>query len=237
MAETASAGAPLLWVMGFDLEAAGRGYQHHIMGMGAVLMNAAGQVLAIYKGRWHHPKGTTWEAACWIEFWSKLPAAIREALTSPLVGGGEGPDADQCELFGFREWMAFRLHWEAEARAAGAAITYVTDNAVFDAARLSGLIAKHRVADLDPLPYSADGKDYMPVKDVGDMLAGAALSVPGYRPGGPVSKKAALQLADYQLPAVRAAGVSHDHLPWNDAFTIAGDYLALLNRFGLLARG
>lgn len=217
---------PELLVLAVDIERTGASEREQTFAIGASVVNADYTELdSLLLVIW--PEGEVqWEERCWNEFWSKnqnildkLKAVAAMQQTSTKRVGLKALEAGMIHDF-----VEFVAKHQTAAKEQGLELLITTDNAAFDFHWINHLIGKHLQGQCNPLPYRFDNHRYGDVADMSNEMAGmlrvldAAAVNNGMRLHD-LGAKHGLVFPHGYMQAM--ASKQHDHMPDNDAFTIA----------------
>lgn len=159
---------------------------------------------------------TVFEEKCWKEFWSKN----QEVLSKLEYKGDKNKKKREKEMI--EEFQAFRHKWEKYCDENNIKLEIVSDNNIFDGGFINKLIFDNCGADIMPLPYSTTGK-YKPFWETHSVIRGLLIAIdPDFKDDWGFSNRIA---KIYDIPEMEK---QHDHLPDNDAYTIAFENQVLL---------
>jgi hypothetical protein len=209
---------PKLLVLAVDIERTGASKREQTFAIGASVVNASYTELdSLLLAIW--PEGEVqWEERCWNEFWSKnqnildkLKAEAAKQQTSTKRVGLKALEAGMI-----RDLVEFIAKHQSAAKEQGLKLLITTDNAAFDFHWINHLIGKHLQGQYNPLPYRFDNQRYGDVADMSNEMAGMKR----------VLQAAAVKNGMHEMVLPHGymqamASKQHDHMPDNDAFTIA----------------
>lgn len=201
--------------LGFDIERSGATDTSNTIAIGASVVDNDFTELDNLFLPGYIPGETTFETKCYDEFWSK-----NLDILSKLEYKGTKCKKDR-EFEMIQEFQDFRGKWEKIASENNWKLETVSDNNVFDGGFINHLIFKNLIGSM-PLPYSTNGS-YKPFWETHSMQRGLLIAVdPNFKDDWGFTKRIA-EL--YEIPKMVR---NHDHLPNNDAYTIAFDNQVLL---------
>lgn len=197
------------YILAFDIERYGATSEYNTLAIGAVVMDTNFCVKDCIRicGYMYECK---FEPRCWEEFWSNKQHILQQLK----YDGHETADERQVSMID--EFQRFRRKWELKAHDLGYELHLVSDHPLYDGGFLNEMIQKYR-PDL-PMPFSAlKPHSYMGITDVDSMVQGIL-----YATDLPNFDKLYL---DYNVP--KPCKIT-EHLPDDDAYSIAYDYCVCL---------
>lgn len=209
-------------VLAFDVECTGAGAGCTIIAIGASVVNSKFEKED--SGLWccYKPTQALFEWRCAKEFWMKdsnqdILKKIH-ALTPRQVKKQEQVERYATELF-----VEFVQKWEKKEQEEGFMLFRCCDNSPFDAFYINTFMRKYR-PDVMQLPYNFLTGEYDRFYDVHQMQRGFLIAHdPSY-----VEQYWGSDREINKIWEVPPCQVEHDHMPNNDAQTIAHDLQALI---------
>lgn len=210
--------------LAFDIERSGGTDKYDTIGIGASVVDNRFAELDNLFLPGYIPGETVFETRCWEEFWSKN----RDILSKLEYTGPKNKKGRELEMI--QEFQDFRRRWEDYAVENECKLETVSDNNVFDGGFINQLIFDN-LPDTMPLPYDSKGK-YKPYWETHSVQRGLLMAVdPEFKNDWGFTERI-MEL--YKVPKMRR---NHDHLPNNDAYTIAFENQIILGiRDGYIKR-
>lgn len=219
------------YVLAFDIERSGARDEHQTIAIGASVVDSNLEEVGSFfetnfrsgghldenkilteENNVRRNNVTFFEPRCWNEFRRKNTHILKK-----LEYKGN-QTMKQQEKRMTRKFQEFRSHWERMAQEEKTTLDLVSDNNVYDGGFINQLIFQHTKDQ--PLPYSASRpQTYQPFWEVFSMQKGMLSALgPSFNSDWGLSKDIA---ETFCLPKHVN---QHDHMPHNDAYTIAWDY-------------
>lgn len=214
------------YILAFDIERSGATNKYSTIAIGVSVIDEEFNKLESKLWRNYVPDKTSFEPRCWNEFWSKRINVLNEFITTPTT-----LDTLENEKNIIEQFQEFRRQWEAKAKSENKKLIVCCDNLIYDGGFINELIMTY-TNDL-PLPYSASyPQKFSSLWETHSMQKGL-LSVVDSK----FTSNWGLTDRMFELYNVDRPTVDHDHLPQNDAYTIAYDMAVMLRiRQGTLSR-
>lgn len=201
------------WVLAFDVEKSGELENHHVIGIGASVVDQNLVELDKLFLPGHVEGKTNFDPKCTKEFWSKYPDQLKELEYKGDLTF-EDRQGEMIKLF-----QAFRCKWEDEAEKCNATLVLVSDNKAGDTEAINRLINKY--TDYQPLPCDTKGV-YGAYWETYSMQKGFIMAInPAYKYDWGFTKYISKR---YDVPP-KAKEYNHNHA--NDAYNIAFDQQVL----------
>lgn len=203
-------------ILAFDIETSGCKFSNDVLALGCSVIDNNSTLLDSLFLPSYFPEETNFESRCYNEFWSK-----NLNILELLKYSGTYTKSERLKQVVY-SFMEFRTKWERYAESKKLEYYIVSDNPIFDGGFINNLIDKYGSDNDMPLPYSAYNKSYSPLINVHCMQYGVLNQIE------PNSSFWGLSNAINNIYNIPPCNVKHDHLPHNDAYTIACDFNNLL---------
>lgn len=203
--------------MSVDIERSGVLFNNDTIGIGVAVVNEDGTLVESKLWKNYHGKAhTNFEQRSWNEFWINK----QDILEKLRYDGPLNKEDNQKRII--EEFHQFRNKYEKLAKDNNAKFVFCSDNPSFDIAFINKLYFDH--SNYLPLPYRASDKEYSMVYDTSSMqIQYLKAHDPTYNSIFGMSQRI------LKLTGRKYSDISYDHLPHNDAYTIAFDYVIINN--------
>jgi hypothetical protein len=205
------------YVLAFDIERTGAFDTNHTIAIGASVVDENFKELDTFLYTCYDPDAVSFEDRCKREFWDKHPELLEKLRNEHYTVPFRVHQRKMTEQF-----QVFRRKWERKAEEAKADYYLVSDNAIFDGGYINQLIMRH-TEDM-PMPYSARlPHKYDALHDVHQQQVGLMRMLdPAYNSFFGMDEQ--IKKAFSPPEPIK----QHDHMPNNDAYTIAHSFQVLL---------
>lgn len=208
-------------VLAFDIETSGATLNHHILALGATVVDQQYKKLDELFVPCYIENDTVFEERCMKQFWSKH----MEILKTFAVEGSR-VDNERKLITLFHE---FRRKWEREAKKQNKELLLVSDNKIFDGGFINVLYARYMPTTL-PLPYTADTQEYETFLETHSEEIGLYAGLPMGDGKRCRSKEMKFwNLSQFLFESFDSPKTIADHNPVNDAYAIACEQVTILN--------
>lgn len=215
-----------LIVLAVDIERTGATARELTFAIGASVVDANyAEVDSLLLAIWPENQ-VVWEERCWVQFWSKNQPILEKLKKVAAEQQKENKRFGRRELEAgmIRDLVAFIAKHQAAAAKKGQQLLVVADTCAFDFHWINSLIDNYLQGQYKPLPYRFDNADFSHVVNVSDERRGLLRGLDNDAVNAGQCWKVILDKHGVQLPEAflqAAECKQHDHLPDNDAYTIA----------------
>lgn len=200
---------------GLDIERSGGTDKYDTIAIGVSVVNDRFKELDNLLLKGYFPKETVFEERWINEFWSKN----EDVLAKLEYKGDKNKKEREKEMI--EEFQLSRGKWERYSDKNSIKMETVSDNSVFDCGFINELIFANMDGTM-PLPYCTTG-NYKPLWETHSVMRGILMVAdPNFKKDWGFSDRIA-EL--YDVPPMER---KHDHMPNNDAYTIAFENQVLL---------
>lgn len=203
------------YILAFDIERSGARNEHRTIAIGASVIDQNFHEHESKLWRNYYRGDTNFEERCLNEFWSKN----LDKLKMLEVDTNKSITENEKDII--TEFQNFRSRWERIAASENKQFILCCDNSVYDGGFINELIMEHTKDQ--PIPYSASNGEYSSFWETHSVQKGFLAAVdPEYKSDWGFTQRICNL---YNVPERKRL---HDHLPHNDAYTIAYDMNVIL---------